>query len=164
MNSQYIIPDFFFTRAWSVYSWVWSLYPWNKVSYTRRCNVYTHRTIGNHIPMGDTCPDFFFHRSEFLTCNNKFLPWLEFSPVGKFLPYMQQIFTMVIDVWPCANWAMVANNFSTVIEVLLIDIALIEVSCTHVLPYCRTSQCHRTFIPLSVFLWNNLSRSHTNLV
>ena len=33
------------------------------------------------------------------------------------------IFAMIIDVWPHANWAIVANNFTTLIKIVLIDIA-----------------------------------------
>ena len=33
---------------------------------------------------------------------------------------------MAIDVFSCANWAMVTNNLTAVIEVALIDVSLVE--------------------------------------
>ena len=41
-----------------------------------------------------------------------------FQPRGKF-------FTAVTDVWPHANWAVVTNNLTAIIEVVLIDVALV---------------------------------------
>ena len=37
--------------------------------------------------------------------------------------------------------------------------ALVAHRYTYVLPCCRTSQCSRTFIPLSVSLWNDLANT-----
>ena len=62
------------------------------------------------------------HGSEILTCKNKFLLQLE-------LLLVVQIFTMVINVWPHANWTMVTNNIITVIDVTLTDVTLMRISC-----------------------------------
>ena len=88
-------------------------------------------TNGDQIPILDTGQWFYFtHRSEFFNCKNTFLPWPEFSHRG-------QIFTLVINVWPKVNWAMVTNNLTAVIEVMLIDGALDEgfLHCTYMNRY-----------------------------
>ena len=43
------------------------------------------------------------------------------------------------------------------VPVRVIRGAVIALRYTYAPPHCRTSQYHRTFIPLSVFLWNDLS-------
>ena len=68
----------------------------------------------------------FAHRSQFLTCKNKFLPQPKFSQPGQILTLREQFFTAVIDVWPHANFDMVTNNLTNVIEVALIDDTLSE--------------------------------------
>ena len=101
------------------------LYTCGNVFYTHRCNVYacmhdlyTHwRYLALNI---------FIHISEFITCKNTFLPQSEFSPAGQIFTLRAPIFTVVINVWPCANRAMVTNNLTAVIEVALIDIELVE--------------------------------------
>ena len=48
-----------------------------------------------------------------------------FTHRGNFYP-MVIFFTVVIDVWPWANWAMVTNNLKAVTEVAQIDVTLGE--------------------------------------
>ena len=50
----------------------------------------------------------------------------KFHPRGKFLPYWLKKITAVTDVWPRANWAIVTNNLTAIIEVVQIDVAIVE--------------------------------------
>ena len=43
------------------------------------------------------------------------------------------------------------------VQVRVIRDALVAHRYTYAAPRCRTSQCSRTFIPLSVYLWNDIS-------
>ena len=36
------------------------------------------------------------------------------------------IFTVITEIWPCANQVMVTNNLTVIIEVVLIKVVLIE--------------------------------------
>ena len=70
--------------------------------------------------------NFVTHISELLTSKYKFLHRPEFSPAGQFFALRLQasIFIKVINVWPRANWEMVTNNLTAVIEVMLTYAAL----------------------------------------
>ena len=48
------------------------------------------------------------------------------SPTGQMFTLRAPFFTEVTEVWPRANWAVVTNNLSTIIEVVQIDVALVE--------------------------------------
>ena len=59
-------------------------------------------------------------------------------------PLQAPIFTMITKVWPCANWAVVTNNLTVIIEVVIIEgflyhsiwaIGNVE---THVLVFSKT--------------------------
>ena len=41
-------------------------------------------------------------------------------------PLQALIFTVITEVWPCANWAMVTNNLTVIIEVMLTEVVLID--------------------------------------
>ena len=61
--------------------------------------------------------NFFTHRSEFLTS--------KIQPQDEFLPHHHH-FYRCFDVYPHANWEIVTNNLTAVIEVMLIDGTLSE--------------------------------------
>ena len=60
--------------------------------------------------------NFFTHR---IKLQIKFLPQPELLPA-------ERIFTVITEVWPRANRAVVTNNSIVIIEVVLIDVMLIE--------------------------------------
>ena len=56
-----------------------------------------------------------------LNCKIKFLLRLEFTPTGQIFNLQAPIFIMITEVWPHANQAMVTNNSTVIIEVVLIE-------------------------------------------
>ena len=60
---------------------------------------------------------FFTNNRELLTSKNICLLRPEFSPMGQVFTKRAPIFIAIIDVWPRANWEMVTNNLTTVIDV-----------------------------------------------
>ena len=95
-------------------AWYWyDLYPNGNDFYTSRRDVYTCRhdlyTCGNkqytrvYLWEISIC-QLFTHRSEFLTCKNKFLLWPKSLPVGQIFSLCPQFFTAVIDVCPALIW------------------------------------------------------------
>ena len=80
--------------------------------------------IRNKIRARDTSHqliNFFINRSEFLTCKNFFLPSPEFSPAWQIFNQRAQFFIVAIYVCPRANWEMVTNNLTAVIDVALCE-------------------------------------------
>ena len=61
-----------------------------------------------------------------LNCKITFLPRLEFSLAGRNFTLRAPNFTLITEVWPHANQAVVTNNLTVIIEVVLIDVVLIE--------------------------------------
>ena len=51
---------------------------------------------------------------------------LKFSTVGPIFTLSAPIFTAVIDVWPCTNWAIFTNHLTAAIEVALINVTLVK--------------------------------------
>ena len=76
----------------------------------------------NFFPIG---VNFYLMRRIFLhiglNCKIKFLPWLEFSLVGQIFTLRVPIFIVITEVWPRANRAMVTNNLTVIIDVVLIE-------------------------------------------
>ena len=65
----------------------------------------------NFFPMG---VNFYLMNQIFLhigfNCKIKFLPQPEFSLAMQIFTLQAPIFTVITEVWPCANWAMVTSN------------------------------------------------------
>ena len=58
-------------------------------------------------------------------------------------------------VLPCPFWSTVLQRGAKL--PIHFKLALLAHRYTYVPPHCRTLQHHRTFIPLSVSLWNDLA-------
>ena len=68
--------------------------------------------------------------SELFTYENKFLLRPKFSPTGQIFTLWAPIFIVVINVWPHANWEMVTNNLTAVVDVTLGETLLYIVALT----------------------------------
>ena len=93
-----------------------AMYLHARTLYTCGCNVFTCKNVWTlthttSIPVGSI----YLHARTFCTLSDRILNSLH-----------EPIFTVITEVWPCANRAVVTNNLTMIIKVVLIDVVLIE--------------------------------------
>ena len=105
-----------------LYPWVWCIYMQNLLNtrsydfYTHGCDVFTCKNVLY------TCScKLYTCMCNVFTCKNILaLSDLILYPLGS------KLFTVISEVWSLANWAVVTNNLTMIVEVMLIDVILIE--------------------------------------